>query len=278
MDQKVLRRITLECKRAIDALDVVTPPLYVSLFKQSAARYGIEEMPEGDGCSRIVDSQLQHLIDLDSQSARQIDHLDAASKKALSAMQSRDESKLKESIDETEALRHEIERLKESVYSDTLTKCYNRKWLDAQMLDQEGCLLHPCSLAIADLNDFKQINDTLGHIAGDKVLVYIANHLKALKVPVVRYGGDEFLLIFEEKGPEAAPLVASCRDALMKKKLKFHQQTFGISFSYGVASCEAGTPFSDLLEEADARMYEDKRSLKERIPPPFGKSRREAWR
>lgn len=269
IDEKKLQEITLECKRALDRLDVVTPSVFASLFKQYAQEYGIEDLPENGACSEIVETQMASLVQLSQESGEKIEHLDATSKKALDAMVRGDEASLRESIDETEALRREIDRLKESVYTDPLTKAYNRQWLDAHSLDEEGRLTHPCHLAIVDLNYFKQINDTLGHIAGDKVLVYIANHLKTCGVPLVRYGGDEFLLLFEGSSETPEHIMQRCRKTLLKKKLKYHGLTFTSSFAYGIAECQEGTPFADALEEADTSMYEDKKRIKRDISPPF---------
>ncbi len=156
---------------------------------------------------------------LNEKSGEQVVQLDAASKKALDAMQKHDEALLQESISETEALRLEIERLKESVYKDSLTKTWNRKWLEANILDEEGRFKEPCTIAIIDLNYFKEINDTVGHIAGDKVLKYISANLQALDIPVVRYGGDEFLLISKEPKQmnEVETNLKACRNALLKK-------------------------------------------------------------
>ncbi len=270
VDRKTLQEITLECKRALDRLDVVTPPLYASLFRQFAMERGLKDIPDSaQSCTKIVETQISSLTQIGEKSDAHIERLDTTSKKALDAMERGDRRSLKKSIDETEALRREIEQLKESVYTDPLTKAYNRQWLDAHFLDKEGRITRSCHLAIIDLNYFKQINDTLGHVAGDKVLAYIADHLKTCHAPLIRYGGDEFLLIFEGKPKEVERVLNECRDGLLKKKLKYHGKSFSASFSYGIASCEANTPFCDAIENADSRMYKDKERIKKRIAPPF---------
>ncbi len=270
VDQKTLQEITLECKRALDRLDVVTPPLYASLFREFAMERGLKDIPDNaQSCAKIVETQISSLTQIGEKSDAHIERLDTTSKKALDAMERGDRRSLKKSIDETEALRREIEQLKESVYTDPLTKAYNRQWLDAHFLDKDGRITRSCHLAIIDLNYFKQINDTLGHVAGDKVLTYIASHLKTYHVPLVRYGGDEFLLIFEEGSKEAETTLNECRERLLRKKLKYQDKTFNVSFSYGITSCEANTLFYDAIESADSRMYKDKERIKKRIAPPL---------
>ncbi|WP_456381581.1 GGDEF domain-containing protein [Hydrogenimonas sp.] len=271
MDRNVVKAASRECKAAIDALEIVTPAIYTSIFTEIAKKYGIETKELADATEKFLDRQIQKLLILNRKSGEHIEQLDETSKKALDAMQAHDESSLQKSIEETEALRREIERLKESVYTDSLTGTHNRKWLDAHLLDTRECFKSPCILAIVDLNYFKQINDTLGHIAGDKVLKLISAHLKTLGVPVIRYGGDEFLLIFDGSTDmeKAAKKMHLCREALLKKSLLFNGRTFKGSFSYGLYSCTQGENFSDALEKADRKMYEDKKEIKKRIAPPF---------
>ncbi|BDY12734.1 GGDEF domain-containing protein [Hydrogenimonas cancrithermarum] len=271
MDQAIVKAASQECKSAIDTLEIVTPSIYASIFSEIAKKYGIDPKTLTEVAERSLVMQIEKLLDLNKKSSEQVTHLDKASKKALDAMQAHDETLLRESISETEALRQEIERLKESVYTDSLTKTWNRKWVDANLLDENGHFKKACILAIVDLNYFKQINDTLGHIAGDKVLKYISSHLKSLGIPVVRYGGDEFLLLFdtEESAEKAEKRMHLCRELLLKKTLKFNGHSFKTSFSYGIHACKEGESFSDALEAADKQMYDDKEAIKKRVSAPF---------
>jgi len=271
MDQVIIKAVSQECKSAIEPIDIVTPQIYQSIFSKVAQKYGLETKELEEITKQSLNDQINKLIDLNEKSNEKVIMLDSASKKALNAMQVNDEIMLKESISETEALRREIEKLKESVYKDSLTKTWNRKWLDANILDENGCFKTKCILAIVDLNYFKQINDTLGHIAGDKVLQYISSHLKSLNVPVIRYGGDEFLLIFDSHFDinKAKENMSNCRKLLMKKTLKYNGHSFEISFSYGIHRCNEKENFADALEEADKKMYLDKKAIKEKIASPF---------
>lgn len=272
MNQNIVMAASRECKTAIEALDIVTPPIYASVFSKIAKKYGLDSKELADVTENALDKKIEELLDLNEKSGKQVVQLDAASKKALDAMQKHDEALLQESISETKALRLEIERLKESVYKDSLTKTWNRKWLEANILDEDGRFKEACTLAIIDLNYFKEINDTIGHIAGDKVLKYISANLQALDIPVVRYGGDEFLLIARD--PEQMKVVENklnaCRNALLKKSLKYNGYSFKTCFSYGIYECRKDEAFTDALEAADKKMYEDKEKIKKRVPPPFG--------
>jgi len=280
MNQKIsnisddsIKNLTHECKTAIQPLPIVTPSLYAEIFSKLALSHGLDDK-ELEGVS--VDSlkeQVERFIELNERSARQIDSLDSTSQKALEAMRENDAKKLQESIEETEALRKEVERLKESVYKDALTGTWNRKWLEANFLDGGGGFANDCVVAIVDLNYFKQINDTLGHIAGDKVLRFISAHLQTTGAPVVRFGGDEFILLFAAGANgslRARKKMQACRDELLHKKLKFGGKTFKTSFSYGIAEAAKGEPFTDILERADKHLYKDKEAIKKTVAPPFG--------
>lgn len=82
-------------------------------------------------------------------------------------------------------------------YRDTLTKTYSRAYLKSVMPNLETAK----GIAIADIDEFKSINDTYGHIVGDDALKHISNVIKSCirkDDVIIRYGGDEFLLIFDD--------------------------------------------------------------------------------
>ena len=264
---------TRECKRLIAPLEVVTPSIFCELFEKIAKRHGVQEERLDELVREELAREVERLEQVSEESSRHIHTLDSQSKEALEAMRENDMERLERSIAETEKLREEIEKLRESLHTDALTKAKNRKWLQAHWLDEEFRFRKKCAIAIVDLNYFKQINDTLGHVAGDKVLRYIASHLAQIGVPVVRYGGDEFLLIFEGNNCETKALkrTRQNREDLLNKTLRFEGKPFKTSYSFGVAEVEEGTEFEEALQKADKRLYNDKQEIKKRVPPPFGK-------
>lgn len=123
------------------------------------------------------------------------------------------------------------------------------------------------SLAMVDLNDFKKINDTYGHAAGDFVLKNFAFLARASlrQVDVVtRYGGDEFAILMPEVNFDQASVgIARLKRAVASKALSFPGTREGITYSIsaGVASFDRTfTGESQMFELADARLYEDKRN------------------
>jgi diguanylate cyclase (GGDEF)-like protein len=166
------------------------------------------------------------------------------------------------------------EELLQAAITDPLTGCHNRRFLE-QVMDRElqrhKRFQLPLSLLFIDVNKFKQINDTLGHEAGDRVLQYVARFLKRhIREAdyIFRWGGDEFLVLItcsaEEAARKAAVLKASFDAAPEAVELPP-----GIGLSVGWADVPPGTEdLLPLVKEADARMYVDKgRAAKAQAAP-----------
>ena len=267
-DDRILQTITDETKTSVNGMKVVTPSIYSSIFKQFSHDYDTVVEDEEQLSSDILNEQCSSFTKLQKETSKNVKHLSESTQKALTAMQDKDESALNEVLKETKALRSEIEALKAAVYKDELTNVYNRKWLHDNVLDsQTGKFTHDGTLAMIDLNYFKIVNDTFGHVIGDKVLIFIANILKKSAYDVVRYGGDEFIAIFPSGIDEAAAfkILSDIREDVLKKKLKAQDSLFRTSFSIGVTSFTTNDELNTVLEAADKNMYEDKLTIKQRI-------------
>ncbi len=121
----------------------------------------------------------------------------------------------------------------------------------------------PLSLLMIDIDDFKKINDTYGHIAGDAVLKAVAKTLlenvRDLDV-LARFGGDEFVLLMPN-----TPLITShvlidrLDNAIRSLNIVFENATISVSASFGVSQLNDEEKFEKVLVEADKRLYEKKR-------------------
>jgi len=266
-DDKILHIISNETKNSIDQLQVVTPSVYASIFSEFASSHDTKIENEKEFATDLLGKECNILTKLQEETAKNAQNLSSSAVKAISAIKEKDESTLNEVLKETQALRIEIEKLKESVYKDDLTHCYNRKWLHDQYLDpQSEDFKEDGTLAIIDLNYFKIINDTHGHVIGDKVLIFVSNELKKSDKKVVRYGGDEFIIMFEKTNAKnALKILTDIREVIITKKLKAHKSLFITSFSIGVAEYSQGQKLNIVVENADKNMYTDKEIIKKRI-------------
>ena len=264
-----LKIISNETKESINQMSIVTPSVYASIFAKFSKEHDTEIEDETEYAHDLLSLECSTLTELQTSTSKNAQTLSNHTTKAISAIQDKDESKLNEVLKETQALRAEIEKLKESMYKDELTNTYNRKWLHDNYLDEiTGALTSDGVLAMLDLNYFKIVNDTHGHVIGDKVLIYIANELQKSGQKVVRYGGDEFIILFDKNSGEERALktLNSIREVIITKKLKAHNTTFRTSFSIGVCSYSKGDNLGKTIEVADKNMYEDKIEIKKRVP------------
>jgi len=163
-----------------------------------------------------------------------------------------------------------VESMRILAVKDTLTGLYNRAFALSYLAQEiekvkRGELGSLC-IAYIDLDNFKGVNDALGHAAGDKVLAGVADILKQYfrKGDVVaRIGGDEFLVVFTNCNPQKIEK----RLESLRSKIESRFRNLGISFSYGLASApEDGLVPNALIKVADERMYEYKKKNKEESP------------
>jgi diguanylate cyclase (GGDEF)-like protein len=181
--------------------------------------------------------------------------------------------KLQQRIGEAErdarALSRKAEELEMVAMKDGLTGLYNRKAFDLKL---EGTLKtfrdtgEAFSLILFDINEFKRINDTLGHVAGDKVLQKVAESLRESFREndfVARYGGDEFVVIIERLSEEmAGEKVVHFRKNLAKRRFVSHKTgDVRVAVSAGIAVSQEGDTAEAVIERADKAMYASKAGL-----------------
>jgi len=181
-------------------------------------------------------------------------------------------SKLKKRIVQAEKGAREMskkaKRFQMIAKRDGLTGLYNRKAFDArleeaiQTYNKNG---EPFSLVIFDLDRFKWINDSFGHVAGDKVLMKVAESLNEIfrKTDFIsRYGGDEFAVVIEGLNEQMAhERIMIFQENFGKKRFFSHKDgDIKVSISSGVAMVNQGDSVQDIIHRADKAMYDSKKS------------------
>ncbi len=266
-NEDILKIISNETIDSVHDIGIVTPTIYKSFFTKHALAHNTDVEDEDQITDTILDSKIILCQSVQDKNSSNVLQLSDSTNKAITAIKEKDENGLNEVLKETQNLRKEIEKLKEAVYKDELTNVYNRKWLNDNLLDynRENFTING-TLAIIDLNFFKLVNDTYGHIIGDKVLIFVANQLKKTKKNVIRYGGDEFIIIFKDTDQDTAfASIDKIRESIVSKKLKTADASFRVSFSIGTYEFEEGSNLADTIELADKNMYNDKVEIKKRI-------------
>lgn len=252
-EQKKHIDVTHDVRERSRNLDILLPSHYAKLYSQEAALHNMALKPE-------------ELLDSDLLSEKVVHHviaLSACTQRAIEAIEREDKIQLKAILIETKALRSEIEKLRQIVYEDALTKSYNRKWFEDNYLCAEmHCMKKDGILAVVDLNKFKEINDTYGHVIGDKVLIHVAKTLKETGADIVRYGGDEFLLMFSasESSLGIRHRIEDMIERFNKISFKFEKESFKVSFAYGISPFEKNSSANNIIDLADREMYTHKKS------------------
>lgn len=157
-------------------------------------------------------------------------------------------------------------------YTDPLTGVSNRATLMPR-LEQEYQRVKrggPAScMAMMDLDNFKDINDTYGHHAGDEALKEVASYLLVNIRQydlIYRYGGEEFVLLLPNTVPERAkPLLDRLRRGLAKHPIPVNGKTITISASFGVAALSADRSVKATIERADQALYAAKDAGRNRV-------------
>ncbi len=147
-----------------------------------------------------------------------------------------------------------VNALKIRATTDLLTGLGTRSALEEFLDYVERAGIYDFSIAFLDLNKFKQINDTLGHEEGDKILRKLGEAIKRNireEDKAFRYGGDEFVLILNT--------TEKCKiEKIISRILESFNKETGMTFSTGVQSCEKGKDVREVLKEADQKTYVSK--------------------
>jgi diguanylate cyclase (GGDEF)-like protein len=187
-------------------------------------------------------------------------------------------SHLEHSVDhrvaaETQRITRELHQAERKVSTDPLTRLGNRRLLlekFAEIFEAQKHAGRDLSVILIDVDHFKEVNDTLGHKAGDELLVFVGELLQQClreEDLAIRYGGDEFLLILPSVNADNAASVADRTMRLFTQQARVLAVQPKPSMSAGVASILAHHPSSpeELLEMADHALYEAKRTGKSQV-------------
>jgi diguanylate cyclase (GGDEF)-like protein len=168
--------------------------------------------------------------------------------------------------------------LEEMITTDPLTKLYNRrackKYLEKRMEKCEKRKENLITIALGDIDHFKKINDTYGHDCGDMVLVTVSDIFKKHMKDdgcVARWGGEEFLLVFDKEKETAQEMLCAMLKEIKEHEFVYKDQKFRITFTFGINAEILGLSFDEIINSADECLYRGKTDGRDRIVVTDGK-------
>jgi diguanylate cyclase len=183
------------------------------------------------------------------------------------------QTKLDKANQELEQMRQELTQVRQVASTDALTGLLNRRAFDqtlTMLLEQSQ--QKPACLSLLDIDHFKRVNDTYGHIVGDNVIKFIAAVMKKYTQShhyVARYGGEEMAIIMPDTSKEEARVIAeSIRDSMEKSllKRKDNSEAIGkITVSIGFTVLQADDNAETLIMRADQALYKAKETGRNKV-------------
>lgn len=258
---KRLQELTDVTIKEIRKLEIVLPEIYRDIFYTKAGEMDIV-IDETDKEMALIYA-LKKIQTLKNETEKSTSILKENVTNAKVAIANKDNDALQVIEENMIDLEKKISLLQQELYIDELTHLYNRRWLFEKFLERDS-FQSKGVFAFIDINDFKRINDTYGHVVGDKVLHVLGKVLKRIeKTSAVRFAGDEFIVLsLEHNQEEIEKILHTVNVNLKATHLKHNDQTFHVDFAFGVTSFKEKEPFKNVLERADEKMYQVKESLK----------------
>ena len=195
----------------------------------------------------------------------------------LNAQRSHDElrsaqEKVRQAEGRIRELERELEATSDLVRHDQLTGVLNRRGLDDMFAKEMArTRRHASSLCVGllDIDNFKKLNDSLGHTAGDQALIHLATVCRQTLRPqdsIARYGGEEFIILLPDTNlTEATHALTRLQRELTKRFFLHDNEKVLITFSAGVTAMSAEDDQTSVVNRADAAMYQAKQSGKNRV-------------
>jgi len=167
-------------------------------------------------------------------------------------------------------LSEKVKTLEETTNLDPLTKVFNRRalisYLDGVCANKTTPLMHAIML---DIDNFKTINDTYGHIAGDKILIFISNILrKTIKEgdKIFRFGGEEFTVILNRNNDDESEAIANrILKLISSNKLVYMGENILVTASIGMTKLIQNDTPDTLISRADKALYASKHNGKNMV-------------
>ncbi|MDY0233086.1 MAG: GGDEF domain-containing protein [Sulfurimonas sp.] len=254
----------------LDDKDITSEGFVESLFhnayKEIAERSISSYANTNENIEKLTKLQEKTLVECNTQ---QIDLPSLTSK--FNEIQLHMSQEVKKANEIISQLTTQVKTLEEKSNLDSLTKVYNRRALSShlKLLCSNSDLPYEFHLLMLDIDDFKSINDKHGHLAGDKVLIFIANIFKKTLREgdkVFRYGGEEFVIILNRVDSELCEKITKrLLEIISSNKLIYKGEGLRVTMSVGTTKYSAGDTPDSIIARADKALYKAKNSGKNQM-------------
>jgi diguanylate cyclase (GGDEF)-like protein len=237
--------------------------LNLATIENQAKRYGFDQKVDIHNIAKAIHQQAADtfpIFDIEFKNQSEYTQLLETAKTELTNLST---SLINDILDQ----RQENSLLRKQVVRDSMTNLFNHQHfreLLAQELSRSERYNNPLSLIFSDIDNFKSINDTYGHLAGDHVIKAIAGCLrKELRESdlISRYGGEEFAIILPETEKEGAMQVAERLRKAIGSLIVFHDDKYiQATMSFGIVANDPSdkTSLDETIKKADIALYEAK--------------------
>lgn len=260
-----LKEVTYLTLKNLKKHNIVLPETYLKTFQDIAKELHVDIKYE-DLALKSFEKDAKHVENIVKKTNESLTNLNKSTSEARKAIENKDDNSLKKINADLERMQKQIDFLQKELFADPLTSAYNRKWFSDYYLKNDK-FQNDGHIVFIDINNFKRVNDTYGHVIGDQVLKYMVKFLeKELAHPnidIVRFAGDEFIILFNNKKTsktvDANKCMQELQDKLSNRKLKTEKiKEFGFTFSYGITAFKKEQEVEPVLELVDSLMYKNK--------------------
>lgn len=259
-----LKEVTYLTVKNLKSHDIILPGKYSSTFENMAKKLEVN-FDDKDIILKDLHQHDEHVNQIVKKTSESLYTLQKSTTNAQKAISEKDDESLNEINSELSKMQKQIDFLQKELFSDPLTKAYNRKWFADYYLENDK-FKNDGYIAFLDLNKFKIINDNYGHLVGDQVLKYLVRFLeKELYYPginIVRYAGDEFIVLFDSEKTislDVRKMMLDTQIKLSRQKLKSSKiEELKFGFSFGLMAFKRNQEIENILETVDELMYKNK--------------------
>ncbi len=267
--RNMLKEVTFLTVKELKNEDIVLPSQYSKAFEDNAKKLKVN-LDDENIILKDLYEDTTNVNNVVKQTNENLTFLHQSTDDARVAIINKDEKSLNSIYNELIKMKEKIDFLQKELFSDSLTKAYNRKWfMDYYLVDRT--FPENGTLVFININKFKNINDSYGHIIGDQVLKYLVSFLNQeldfCGVNVLRYIGDEFMVIFNEEATSLLDielLLSYTQEKLAIQKLKTTKvNNISFSFSYGVTTFIKNEEAEIVLNKVDELINKNKKKSRE---------------